>query len=187
MDVHLDLTAPGPLRARLEQQLRDAVRSGRLRPGGRLPPSRTLAHDLGVSRGVVVDAYAQLVAEGYLTARRGAGTAVAGQPVEAPPAARPSASPKPVAYDLRTGRPDLSAFPRATWHAAVGRALRDVPDDALGYGDWRGHEPLRSALAEHLGRTRGVFADPDRIVVCGGLYQGLHVLWRALRRHGARR
>lgn len=187
MDVHLDLPATGPLRACLEQQLRDGVRSGRLRVGTRLPPSRALARDLGVSRGVVVNAYAQLVAEGYLTARRGAGTTVAAQPVDASPAASSTARPKPVTYDLRTGRPDLSAFPRGAWHAAVGRAVRDLSDDALGYGDWRGHEPLRSALADYLGRTRGVLANADRIVVCGGLYQGLHVLWRALRRHGARR
>ena len=187
MDLHLDLPATGRLRARLEQQLRDGVRSGRLRAGTRLPPSRALARDLGVSRGVVVEAYAQLVAEGYLTARRGAGTTVAAQRVDAPPTARATARPKPVAYDLRTGRPDLSVFPRAAWHAAVGRALHGLPDDALGYGDWRGHDPLRSALADYLGRTRGVLADPDRIIVCGGLYQGLHVLWRALRRHGARR
>ena len=187
MDVHLELSGTGRLRARLEGQLRDGVRSGRLRAGTRLPPSRALARDLGVSRGVVVEAYAQLVAEGYLTARRGAGTTVAAQRVDAPPAARTTAPPRPVAYDLRTGRPDLSAFPRVAWHAAVGRALHGLPDDALGYGDWRGHEPLRLALADHLGRTRGVLADPDRIVVCGGLYQGLHVLWRALSRHGARR
>ena len=85
MDLHVVLT-DGPKRAQLERQLRDGVRSGRLRPGTRLPPSRTLARDLGVSRGVVVEAYAQLTAEGWLTARRGAGTSVADIPknVEGP-------------------------------------------------------------------------------------------------------
>jgi GntR family transcriptional regulator/MocR family aminotransferase len=150
-------------------------------------PSRTLARDLGVSRGVVVEAYAQLVAEGWLSARRGAGTEVAAAASRPVPAAAPARPERDVAYDLRTGSTDLSAFPRAAWHAAVGRALRDLPDAALGYGDPRGHAPLRTALAAHIGRTRGAVADPERIVVCGGLAQGLHVVWRALGRHGAQR
>jgi GntR family transcriptional regulator/MocR family aminotransferase len=192
MDLHLTLE-PGPKRAQVERALRDGVRSGRLRAGTRLPPTRRLAGDLGVSRGVVVEAYAQLVAEGWLEARQGSGTVVAARPA---PRTSVSGGYDPpsrtfagvgVRYDLRTGRPDLSAFPRAAWHAAVGRALRELPDDALGYGDFRGHAPLREALAGQLGRTRGVVADPEHVVVCGGLYQGLHVVWRALTRHGARR
>lgn len=188
MDLHVTLTA-GPKRAQLERQLRDGVRSGRLRPGARLPPSRTLARDLGVSRGVVVEAYAQLTAEGWLTARRGAGTVVADFVKGPGPSPTFVTGPGPfpnVEFDLRTGRPDLSAFPRAAWHAAVGRALRTLPDAALGYGDPRGYGPLREALAEQLGRTRGVLADPDHVVVCGGLYPGLTVLLRTLRRRGAR-
>jgi GntR family transcriptional regulator/MocR family aminotransferase len=188
MELHVALT-DGPKRAQLERQLRDGVRDGRLRPGTRLPPSRTLARDLGVSRGVVVEAYAQLVAEGWLAARRGAGTVVADIPGSVERAASfpdmvRTAAP---AYDLRAGRPDLSAFPRAAWHAAVGRALRELPDAALGYGDPRGHAPLRAALAEQLGRTRGVIADPEHVVVCGGLQPGLAVVLAALRRRGARR
>jgi GntR family transcriptional regulator/MocR family aminotransferase len=199
MDLHLTLTG-GPKRAQLERQLRDGVRSGRLRPGARLPPSRTLARDLGVSRGVVVEAYAQLTAEGWLTARRGAGTTVAAIPKNAEgPAPSPLLGRVPtfgegaglsakvgIRFDLRTGRPDLSAFPRAAWHAAVGRALKALPDADLDYGDPRGYGPLREALAEQLGRTRGVLADPEHVVVCGGLYPGLTVLLRALRRRGAR-
>ena len=209
MDLQVTLGS-GPRRAQLEQQLRDGVRSGRLRPGTQLPPSRTLSRELGVSRGVVVEAYAQLVAEGYLVARTGAGTRVA----PAPPSAgtvphrgnrgqgtgfaaestagtvpdqrirRPGTVP---AYDLRTGRVDLSLFPRRAWLAATARALKDLPDAAFGYGDPRGHEPLREALAAHLGRARGVLADPELVVVCGGLYQGVPILWRALARHGVRR
>src|SRR5262249_33163218 len=75
--VELDRAAPRPLRAQLEDALRDAVRGGRLLAGAALPSSRTLAGDLAVSRRMVVEAYAQLVAEGYLVARRGAGTFVA--------------------------------------------------------------------------------------------------------------
>ena len=189
MDLHVALT-DGPKRAQLERQLRDGVRAGRLRPGARLPPTRTLAHDLGVSRGVVVEAYAQLAAEGWLVARAGAGTVVAAGIPKTVEGAGPS--PEVVrtalpAFDLRTGRPDLSAFPRQAWQAAVARALRELPDAAFGYGDPRGHEPLRDALAEQLGRTRGVVADPANVVVCGGLYQGLTVVLRALKRHGATR
>ena len=89
-------------------------------------------------------------------------------------------------FDLRTGRPDLSAFPRTAWHAALGRVLKALPDAELGYGDPRGYGPLREALAEQLGRTRGVLAEPAQIVVCGGLAPGLAVVLRALRRRGAR-
>ena len=183
--------AAGPKRVQLERRLRDGIRSGALRPGTRLPPSRTLAADLGISRGVVVEAYEQLTAEGWLTARRGAGTTIA----ETAPAERgqspfhrrgPGTVPLPE-FDLRTGRPDLAAFPRSAWSAAVGRVLRALPDAALGYGDPRGHASLRDALAEQLGRTRGVLADPAHVVVCGGLYPGLTVVLRALQRRGATR
>lgn len=201
MDLQLTI-APGPRREQVERQLRDAVRAGRLRPGTRLPPTRTLAADLGVSRGVVVEAYEQLVAEGWLVARRGAGTVVAelgGAGPDGAPAARdhdhddglPVGSARPTtpaaAYDLRTGRPDLSAFPRTAWHAALGRALRTLPDEALGYGDPRGHLPLRAALAAYLGRARGVIAAPQDVVIAGGVHAGLHLVWPVLRERGARR
>jgi GntR family transcriptional regulator/MocR family aminotransferase len=198
MDLHVALGA-GPRRAQLERQLREGVRSGRLRPGARLPPSRALARELGVSRGVVVEAYAQLVAEGYLVARRGAGTAVAPSPpggrggsARAAPAARAaaapaSAAPPPIRFDLRTGRVDLSLFPRRAWLAATARAVRALPDAALGYGDPRGFAPLREALAAHLGRARGALADPARVLTCGGVLDGLPAVWRALARHGVRR
>src|SRR5918997_4636327 len=104
--VRLDRGA-GPLRAQLEDQLRDAVRSGRLAPGVALPSSRSLARELGVSRGVVVDAYAQLGAEGYLVARQGAPTRVsdaAFPAAGAPGAARAEQSPR---FDFRPGGPDV--------------------------------------------------------------------------------
>ncbi len=214
MDLHLELDRAAALRPQVERRLREAIRAGRLHAGTRLPPTRTLARDLGVSRGVVVEAYAQLVAEGWLVARRGAGTSVAPRAVAATPrgqtplgsattdlAAPDSAGrggmgagesnikgfdPR-VVFDLRTGRVDLSAFPRSAWHAAVGRALRTLPDAALDYGDPRGHRPLRAALAEHLGRTRGLVTDAERVVVCGGISPGLPAVWRALARDGALR
>jgi GntR family transcriptional regulator/MocR family aminotransferase len=190
MDLHVTLRRePGrSLREQLEAQLREGVRAGRLRPGAALPPSRALARELDVSRGVVVEAYAQLVAEGFLVARRGAGTTVAAGPGARVPAPAPRTDGDvPPAYDLRTGRPDLAAFPRAAWQAATARALRSAPDAALGYGDPRGTAALREALSAHLGRARGVVADPALVVVTSGVTQGLGLVWRALAERGVRR
>jgi GntR family transcriptional regulator / MocR family aminotransferase len=177
----------GPLRAQLEDQLRDAVRAGRLRAGVALPSSRALARDLGVSRGVVVEAYAQLAAEGYLVARQGAPTRVSEAATPGSGAAPPPAGERPPRFDLRTGRPDVSLFPRAAWLASLRRALRDAPDARLDYGDPRGAPELRSALARYLGRVRGVACDPERVVVTSGMAQGMALFARALRAGGARR
>ncbi len=167
------------MRAQLEDGLREAVRAGRLVPGARLPPSRTLAGDLGISRRLVVDAYAQLLAEGYLVARTGAGTFVAGAAAAAPaPAlARP---PRALAFDFFAGNPDLASFPRRAWLRALRATLREAPDGAFGYPDPRGAQELRRALAGHLRRVRGVVADAESIVVVSGAAQGFALLARAL-------
>jgi GntR family transcriptional regulator/MocR family aminotransferase len=185
VDLHLDL--PGPrLRAGLESALRDAVRTGRLHPGARLPSSRALAQDLGIARNTVADAYGQLVAEGWLVARQGSGTRVAERaPAVEAAASAPAGEARPPRYDLRPGAPDLSAFPRATWLRATRRALNDAPDAALGYGDPRGRAELRQALSTYLARARGVRVTPDRLVVCSGFTQGLALICEALRGRGA--
>jgi GntR family transcriptional regulator / MocR family aminotransferase len=187
LDLHLNL--PGTrVRAGLESALRDAVRAGRLRPGTRLPSSRALATDLGIARNTVAEVYSQLVAEGWLTARTGSGTAVAERraavPSQAAPSAAEVAAPR---YDLRAGMPDLSAFPRRAWLATARGALDAAPDRLLGYPDPRGLAPLRAAVAGYLGRTRGVTADPGHIVICAGFAHGLAVVCRALRSAGADR
>ncbi|MFG2491387.1 PLP-dependent aminotransferase family protein [Streptomyces caniferus] len=193
-DLHLDLTGPGGLRAALLRALREAVRSGRLTPGTRLPSSRSLAADLGIARNTVADAYAELVAEGWLSARQGSGTHVAwGRLPEgvrgrvlprAAPAARRAPGPADRAdrprFDLTPGTPDVSAFPRTAWLAAARRALTAAPSEAFGYNPSRGRTELRTVLADYLARARGVRADPDRIVVCAGFMQGLALLSRAL-------
>ena len=115
MDLHLELTGHR-VRAGLEAALREALQTGRLAPGTRLPSSRALAADLGIARNTVAEAYAQLIAEGWLTARQGSGTRVTGTAAVTPaPAAgvRPSAGAREARHDLRPGSPDLSAFPRA--------------------------------------------------------------------------
>ena len=191
LDLHVDVGGPR-VRAGLEAALREAVRSGRLAPGTRLPSSRSLAADLGVARNTVAGAYEQLVAEGWLVARHGSGTRVAPSAggavapgVASAGGADPAPPPRP-RHDLRPGSPDVAAFPRAAWLAASRRALADAPFDALGYGDPRGRPELRAALAAYLARVRGVRVTPDRLVVCAGFTQGLAVLSRALHDRGVR-
>jgi GntR family transcriptional regulator/MocR family aminotransferase len=204
MDLLLDLSAaPGTtLRRRAEHALREAVRSGRLAPGTRLPATRALAVELGVSRGVVVEAYAQLAAEGYLRTRRGGGTIVAFSPREVSEVKRPDPlggsdwsglavaaaglPPTPMRHDLRPALPALAGFPRAAWLASLSRVLRALPDERLGYPDPAGEPELRETLAAYLGRVRGVRAAPDQIVVTGGLRDALMLLWATLAARGAR-
>ncbi|MEV5428755.1 PLP-dependent aminotransferase family protein [Streptomyces sp. NPDC052701] len=180
-DLHLELSGPGGRRAALIRALREAVRSGRLPAGTRLPPYRSLAADLGVARNTVADAYAELVAEGWLTARQGSGTRVAER--AAPPrghARVPTRGPGRVRgprHDLRQGAPDASAFPRAAWAASYRRALQQAPSEVFGPGDPAGRIELREALAEYLARARGVRAEPDRIVVCSGFAHALRPLF----------
>ena len=171
----LDRSAGRPLRAQIEDGLREAVRNGRLAPESRLPPSRALAADLGVSRRLVVDAYAQLLAEGYLRARAGAGTFVAGAAaLPERPVAEPRA--RPPRFDFFPGYPDLAGFPRRAWLRALRETLREAPDRALGYPDPRGAPALRRALAGHLRRVRGVACDPESIVICSGAAQGFALI-----------
>ncbi|WDO06610.1 PLP-dependent aminotransferase family protein [Streptomyces murinus] len=186
VDLHLEPVGPGGLRRGLTDALRDAVRTGRLAPGTRLPSSRALAADLGIARNTVGEAYADLVAEGWLTARQGSGTRVAERTVVPPsdPARRPRVPPRPT-HNLVPGTPDLAAFPRAEWARAARRALTAAPNDALGYGDPRGRVELRTALAGYLARVRGVRADPDNLVVTAGFSHALRILGPVLRARGA--
>jgi GntR family transcriptional regulator/MocR family aminotransferase len=189
MDLHLDLSdvSGGSLRARVELALREAVRSGRLAPGTRLPSTRALCAELGVSRGVVVDAYSQLAAEGYLRTRRGGGTSVVGAAVSVGPSTASPVLGGPVRYDLNPYRPALDGFPRAIWLSAMTRVLRSVPDERLAYPDPAGIPELRASLAAYLGRARGVRTTPEQVVVTGGTRQGVELLWSALAADGARR
>lgn len=176
VDLHLDLDPSGSRRAALSTALRDAVRSGRLEPGVALPSYRALSADLGLARNTVAETYAELVAEGWLTARRGSATRVAHRAQPAPVAgASREADPRP-AFDLRPGRPDPTSFPRSVWLASARRAINAAPSDAFGPGDPRGRIELRTALSDYLARARGVRADPQRIVVCSGFSQALTML-----------
>ena len=183
-DLHLDLRGPR-LRDGLMEALRDAIRTGRLAPGAKLPSSRTLGADLGIARNTVAQAYTELVAEGWLTARQGAATRVA--PRAETPATPVAPKPRPrhrIEHDLRPGQPDLSAFPRTDWLKAARRALTDAPDDAFGYGGPFGRTELREAVAGYLARTRGVRASPDQVMICTGASHGLMILAQVLKTSG---
>jgi GntR family transcriptional regulator/MocR family aminotransferase len=182
LDLHLDRPG-GRARDSVMDAVRDAIRTGRLLPGSRLPSSRALAADLGVARNTVARAYAELIAEGWLTAQHGSSTFVserATDVVRSVAAAPRRAVRRPLEHDLRPGHPDLSSFPRAEWSRAVTRALNVAPSEAFGYADPHGRPELRGALAEYLARARGVLARPCNIVVCSGAAEGLNLVAGAL-------
>jgi len=183
-DLHLDLReslTPGARGAKdaLIAALRDAARSGRLTPGTILPPSRTLAADLGLARNTVADAYAELVAEGWLGSRQGAGTWVVNAARRSEPASPRGVRVAPV-HNLMPGSPDVAEFPRTQWVACTRRALANAPSEALRMGDPRGRAELRNALADYLARARGVRTSPESIVICAGVRQAVQLLVRAL-------
>jgi GntR family transcriptional regulator/MocR family aminotransferase len=175
-----------PLHRQIETSIREAIRAGRLPRGSSLPPSRALAADLGVSRGVVVEAYQQLTAEGYLASQSGGYTRVTAGP--APPAAvlPQERAPRP-AIDLSYGRADVSSFPRAAWLRSIRAALADAPNEVFGYLSGRGVPQLRTAMADYLNRVRGTVADPEQMVICTGYAQGVTLLMGVLAARGARR
>ncbi|MGI8563002.1 MAG: PLP-dependent aminotransferase family protein [Candidatus Dormibacter sp.] len=187
-DLYLELRGTRR-RAGLEQALREAVRSGRLGAGTALPSSRALAQELGLARNTVADAYGQLIAEGWLSARQGSGTRVADRATPAEPAAgvsRPSSARRRSAYDLLPGTPDLASFPRSLWLGAARKALAAARNEEFGYQDPRGLLRLRERLAQYLARVRGVRTTAERIIVCSGFAQALHLLATTLNGQGAR-
>ncbi|BBZ13632.1 MocR-like pyridoxine biosynthesis transcription factor PdxR [Mycobacterium branderi] len=185
VDLHLELPPGHGRRAALEDALRQAIRDGRLSPGERMPSSRALAAQLGVARGTVVDAYAQLAAEGYLRSRPGAVTEVARGPALRLPDAPPPI-PARIVADFRLGRPDLSMFPRVEWLRALRRVFQITPHSDFGPLDPQGSLRLRTALSGYLGRARGVLTTPERLVICSGFAQALRLICDALAAAGAR-
>ena len=191
----LDRAAEQPLYRQLDSQLRAAVLSGGLAPGTRLPATRQLAQDLGISRLTVQSSYEQLVAEGFLESVTGSGTFVA----EIPPEDLPPERPAPAGRTARPGarlskrgrtvaktwaatrvaetrpfRPGVPApdlFPMAAWSKLWAKALTRLGDDLFSYGPQGGYPPLRQAIAAHLVNARGVRCEPDQIIVTAGAQQ----------------
>src|SRR4051794_27218252 len=160
----LALDRARPLGRQLEQRVRELVRGGGLPLGSRLPSTRALAVDLGVSRGVVVDAYGQLAAEGYIELRRGAPPLVATSAQEAEAVAYDFDVPiAGLPFNLRPDLPDLGLFPRAEWLRACRQALATAANHDLAYGEPFGAIRLRARLAPFLVRTRGVVGTADRV------------------------
>lgn len=180
--VRVDRASGTPVGRQIEEQLRRGIRSGALAAGTGLPSTRALADDLGVSRGVVVRAYAQLAAAGFIDVRQGANPRVREVPRVAQ--AAPGGGAK-ILYDLRAHQADVSTFPRRLWLRSIEQAVTSATNAELGYLDVRGLDRLRTEIAGYLGRVRGVAADPDRIVVTAGATHALSLMWRTLAREGA--
>jgi GntR family transcriptional regulator / MocR family aminotransferase len=187
-DLHVEIRrdVPVPLHRQIAAAVRTHIRSGRLPAGACLPPTRVMAGNLGVSRGVVVEAYAQLTAEGYLTACSGGYTEVlmGAHALVKPPPANP---PPSYRIDFTYGRADVSHFPRIQWLRSLRRVLTFTPAQEFAMLSGRGAATLREALAGYLNRVRGTAADPDNIVVTNGFAQGIRLLVQVLAESGARR
>jgi GntR family transcriptional regulator/MocR family aminotransferase len=200
------------LRAQLERGLRDAIQEGRLPVGTVLPPSRTLARELSLARSVVVEAYSQLAAEGYLHSRQGSATRVRAARSDPPhhqnapdermtsasaifqaslpdqgsfdtPAQRPIGTGSGIRL-TSGGLPDPASFPRQVWLRHYRAVLSDQPDASFRYPQPQGTFELRQALAGHLGRVRAVRTSPDQLLICSGFAQGLSLVCGVLRSRG---
>jgi GntR family transcriptional regulator/MocR family aminotransferase len=180
--IVLDRASAVPLYRQIEDQLRGAIRDGRLRPGARLPGVRTLAGDLGVARITVTTAYEQLAAEGYVDGRVGSGTRVSDDPpglrAETTPEARslplrPAAPPADRTIDMRPDAARLDDFPFRTWERLLREALHGLAIDGGGADGSGGDPRLREAIAERLGASRGVRCEPDQVFVTTGDFAAL--------------
>jgi GntR family transcriptional regulator/MocR family aminotransferase len=204
MAIHVSLVGRKDLKGEVYRQLRAAIRTGQLRPGEHLTPSRELARALAISRSTVVAAYDRLAAEGFVTSRPGAETAVSEGLAHVKRGARtrsdsvlrprsvwnaielPTAFDRPARFDFRTGLPDASLFPHQAWRRLVARALRVAEKAERTYQHPAGQLSLRAAIAHHIGIARGIEASADDIVVTSGTQQALDVLARVLLSSGDR-
>jgi GntR family transcriptional regulator / MocR family aminotransferase len=184
--IALDRRGPRPLHVQIQQMLRQAIRARRLRPGAAVPSTRTLAEDLDVSRGVVVEAYEQLIAEGYLVASAGSATRVTAS-VRAAPEAHVEPPQAVFEFDFRPGAPDARSFPMEAWKRATRAGLQMLTPGHLGYGSPEGAMELRAALADYLARVREVVGSAHQLIICTGAAQGLGIAGRTLRKHGVTR
>jgi GntR family transcriptional regulator/MocR family aminotransferase len=184
VDLCVELSRRGSLGRDVERAIRQAICDGLLAVGARLPSTRALAHDLGIARGTVAGAYAQLAVEGYIRQRPGAVSEVIWVPsaAETPAASEPGQA---SSWDLRPGAPDSSGFPRQAWVRATRAVLQRLPPDAFGYGSSQGTIELRQALTAYLGRARGVLTSPERLMICSGFTQALSLICEMLRLGGA--
>ncbi|WP_266159716.1 PLP-dependent aminotransferase family protein [Dyella silvatica] len=202
--VALDAKSSTPMYQQLSDWFRRAIIDGQLRPGQRVPSTRSLAHELKISRIPVLSAYEQLYAEGYLETFTGAGTCVASsipggaskpsgaKAWSAPPKVAGHSAPRRISQRaalmhgppqtwlsnlgaFRVGLPALDHFPLATWSKLVNRHARHAPIEVMAYGDPMGYLPLREAIAEYLSTVRAVRCEASQIVMTTGSQQGLQI------------
>lgn len=196
IELFVDATQRRGISTRLFEQIRSAIVSGRLAEGDRLPPTRELAEQLGVSRQTITTVYGQLVAEGYLEGRAGGGTLVSHTttpalftrrtvsplaPIEALDPEVPAPPARAGCADLRIGQPDPALFPLPDWRHCVVSALQQSPAN---YGDPAGSSELRRSLAHWIGVSRGVDVGPDQLVVTAGAQHAIYLVARVLLRPG---
>jgi GntR family transcriptional regulator / MocR family aminotransferase len=202
LGILLDRSLPRSLGSQLCDALRALVLSGALAGGARLPSSRELARELGISRTLVLEAFEQLEAEGYVEGRKGAGSfvvpgsALRGRRRAPPPrglaggriaGARNGAAqaPRSAAFvDFKTGVPALDLFPREAWARELAAAARSLPAGAIGYGEGAGFPALREETAAYLFRSRGIRVEPEEVFITSGISQALGIVSRALLRRG---
>jgi GntR family transcriptional regulator/MocR family aminotransferase len=208
LTLPLDPAAPVPLFRQIYDGVRHGILDGTLMPGLRLPATRRLAGELGVSRNTVLNAYEQLLAEGYLEGKAGSGTYVPSTLPEDLLQVRPTSDrvpPRPIKRralshrgellartsmishrpsweprPFRPGIPALDAFPFETWMRLVARHHRRPSRDMLSYNDPAGYGPLRKAIAAHLGPARAVHCEPEQVIVITGSQPGLDLIARIL-------
>lgn len=187
--ISLDRAAPQPLHLQLTEALRRLILSGHAPPGARLPASRQLAQDLSVSRQTTLTALDQLVAEGYLETRQGAGCFVARDlPHLSPPEPHTTPPPeRPTAYrPFHPGIPDMTLLPHATWARHLDRAWRRPHPDLLAMPNPLGWPALRAAIAAHLRAWRGIDCEAGQVVITSGATETFELLARCLMRAGDR-
>lgn len=195
MWLTLDKDGQQPMGRQLYKRIRQMILQGTLAPAARLPSSRALAHELGLARNTVLEAYDQLLAEGYLEARQGSGTRVAcgiaavqelpeQHPAQLPMAPTVHPAQSAAIIHFRSGIPALDAFPRREWAKTYQHVCEIVPEEALRYCAPAGVLALRQALCGYLQRTRGISCSPERIMITTGATQGLQLVARLLRAQG---
>lgn len=185
---HIDKKSPAPMIRQLYGRIREAILAGRLPPGSRLPASRELARELGISRNVVLEAYDLLYAEGFLSARQGSGTFVAegaafsGADTHVTPEAPSPAEDIGMGYDcppgvinFRAGTPNLGLFPIKLWLKLQREALLLPSEEVLAYGHPEGRRELREAICRYVVTQREVRCHPDQIVITAGTTQAIGI------------
>jgi len=186
----------GPIYLQLYRRYREAIASGKLQPGDRVPSVRSLASELNLARGTVETAYQMLTSEGYFVARGAAGTVVSPRLLSVPEPRKTKSAARSVdattppydapgeALPFQLGLPALDAFPRKTWARLATHRLRHLDTSSMNYPDPAGYEPLRRAIATYLGISRGIACSHEQVFVTAGYRGALELVCRTLLRPG---